>query len=96
MLRLVLQRTSTTGMLELDSATAEGWQLLHGQHLLCFGKGGGRISTNPLEGLCLFLPPLVPFKYLSPRPLALATLKEEPLVLLMGDRPPSLPTSVCR
>lgn len=36
-----------------------------------------------------------PIQALSPRPLALATLKEEPLVLLEGDQLPSLPTSVC-
>lgn len=53
---------STTGMLELNGTTAGGWQLLCRHHLLCFGKGGGSISTNHLEELCLFLLPLVLFK----------------------------------
>lgn len=67
---------STTGTLELNSTTAGGWQLLHGQHLLWEKQ-----HQSPGRAVRISLSP-DPVQALSPYLLALLTLKEEALVLL--------------
>lgn len=58
------------------------------------GKEVGESAATTWNAVTISSSPR-PVQALSPCPLAAATLKEKPQVLLVGDRPPSLPTSVC-